>query len=389
MRNMSLNDVFVNIISCGINDTPLDNDTKGYITEDIYEELYTLGEKHHVTHIIADVLLKEKIVEDDEFIMLLRANIMSAINKTEKIRSSLRTLCDLFETNNIPFIPLKGSVIRNFYHKDWYRSSSDIDVLVKKEDFSMAEKLLTESLNCKFCKRGPHDVSYISENGVNIELHFTLIVTDSQSIGKGYRRWNAEILESVWERAQVKDGYSYYSELSNGDFYMYHIAHMAKHFENGGCGIRSIIDLYLMNKAGMYGESAEKLLDESGLSDFAKAVMKLSEVWLSDDTHDEISHLTARFIIDGGIFGNPQNKVDFGSASKGRARYILSRIFMPYSLLKTVYPVLCKHKWLYPLYIVIRWFRCLSPDIQKRVVGELKSDAQDTDVPMLIKKLGL
>lgn len=388
-KEISVSDVFIDVISSGINQTPLDDTAKSVITEDIYEELYELGEKHHVTHIMADVLLKEVSIEDEDFKALLRTNIISSINKSEKIRTALKKLCDIFEQEHIPFVPLKGSVIRDWYPKDWYRSSSDIDVLVKDEDFSQAEKILTDKLGCKLYKKGPHDVSYLTENKVNIELHFVLMISDGDFVGKEYRRWNAYTLDSVWDRITPKDGYTYRSVLTNEDFYLFHVAHMAKHFENGGCGVRSIIDLYLMDNLNMYDENVEKALKEAGLLDFSNVIRAISKVWFGDGACDETTGLTGEFIINGGVFGNPENKAAFGKAAKGGKGYILSRIFMPYRLLKTVYPVLCKHKWLYPIYTVVRWIRCLSTDTQKRVLGELKSETDVRDVSQLIKKLGL
>ena len=42
--------------------------------------------------------------------------------------------CNALEKAQIPFVPLKGSVIRKYYPEAWMRTSSDIDVLVHKED---------------------------------------------------------------------------------------------------------------------------------------------------------------------------------------------------------------------------------------------------------------
>lgn len=387
-KEMSVNDIFINIISCGINDTPLDDDTKKLITEDVFEDLYELGEKHHITHIIGDILLKEKLVYDD-FGILFRANIVSAINKTERICASLEKICSLFEENCIPFVPLKGSVLRGLYPKDWYRSSTDIDVLVKKDDLSKAEKLLTDILGCRIYKKGPHDISYIAGNNVNIELHFALAESDGHSVGKSYRLWNALRLDSVWDRIVPMEGYRYHSVLSDADFYLYHIVHMAKHFENGGCGVRSIIDLYLMDKKGMHDRNVKQVIEESKLHDFSDAMRKLSKVWFDNGATDDITRLTGDFVLSGGVFGNPENKAVFGTAGKGRAGYIISRIFMPLRLLKTVYPVLEKHKWLYPFCLALRWVRCISPDTNKRVIGELTTDTDTKDISVIIKKLGL
>ena len=56
-------------------------------------------------------------------------------------------------------------------------------------------------------------------------------------------------------------------------FYFYHVAHMAKHFEIGGCGVRPFLDSYLLLYYAQYRtESCCQLLRKGGLLTFAKAV---------------------------------------------------------------------------------------------------------------------
>ena len=56
------------------------------------------------------------------------------------------------------------------------------------------------------------------------------------------------ILDMVWVCSSPFKESPYCFQMSNDMFVFYHIAHMAKHFIAGGCGIRSFIDLYLLKK---------------------------------------------------------------------------------------------------------------------------------------------
>ena len=50
-------------------------------------------------------------------------------------------------------------------------------------------------------------------------------------------------------------------------FYFYHIAHMAKHFEEGGCGIRPFIDLWTLdNIKDVDHDKRDELLSRGNLN---------------------------------------------------------------------------------------------------------------------------
>ena len=74
---------------------------------------------------------------------------------------------------------------------------------------------------------------------MHLELHHTLLED-------AYNPNAAQILENVWADATPKNGYEYLLELSNEMFYFYHIVHMAKHFINGGCGIKPFLDIIVI-----------------------------------------------------------------------------------------------------------------------------------------------
>ena len=55
------------------------------------------------------------------------------------------------------------------------------------------------------------------------------------------------VLAQIWDTAVSAGPGSHRLLLADEMFYFYHIAHMVKHFEVGGCGIRPFLDLWIMN----------------------------------------------------------------------------------------------------------------------------------------------
>ena len=55
-----------------------------------------------------------------------------------------KELKEALEKAEIPFLPLKGSVIRKYYPEPWMRTSCDIDLLIHKEEADNVVNLFTE-----------------------------------------------------------------------------------------------------------------------------------------------------------------------------------------------------------------------------------------------------
>lgn len=153
---------------------------------------------------------------------------------------------------------------------------------------------------------------------------------------------------------------------------------MVKHVEIGGCGIRTFLDLWVLNHRVEFDrQKREKLLAEGSLLKFAGAAEVLSEIWFSGAEKDVLSAQFEEFILKGGTYGTLKNHVTVQQRKmKGGFRYALSRIFLPYRKLRFYYPVLEVHKWLTPVFQVIRWCRILFKGGVKRALNELQVNAQ-------------
>ena len=326
---------------------------------------------------------------DSELRTKLKKQIMTAVYRYEKIQYELTRLKDILNEKIIPFIPLKGSVICKFYPEPWFRTSCDLDVLVKENDLDRATAALVEKLAYEPESKGSHDDSFFSESGVYIELHHDLIEEKCAE--------SAElVLQSVWDHAAAVSGTSEYI-LSDEMFYYYHIAHMAKHFVvTGGCGIRPFLDIWILNhRVDFDREKREKLLSDGGLSVFANRAELLSEVWFGNAEHTEITRQMERYILRGGVYGTTTNRVAVQQQKQGgKMKYALSRIFIPYDVIKFHYPILQKHKWLTPIMEVRRWGKLIFCGHLKRTVNELKynstiSEDVAAETRALLKNVGL
>lgn len=382
----SLSGAMMKLIANEICKAPIEPKEYGFTDEEL-EKLYKLSKSHDLAHLVGDAFIKNNLISNSEIKSKFEKQIMTSVYRYENINYELNRLKQVINEAEIPFICLKGSVIRRYYPEPWMRTSCDIDILVHGEDLLRTENLLIEKLSYKTEGKGSHNISLFSEGGVHLELHYTLI--ESDILDKADL-----VLENVWEYAFPTDKYEYL--LTDEMFYYYHIAHMAKHFQIGGCGVRPFIDMWVLNHRLTFDkEKRESLLENGGLAVFAKQCEKLAEVWFDGGEHTEVTRKLENYILGGGVYGNVNNRVAVQQVKRGgKFKYALSRIWLPYDVLKFHYPSLEGKKILLPFYEIRRWGKLLFKGGAKRGINELSinnstTPEQQVQISALLCDLGL
>lgn len=351
--------------------------------------LYSASKNHNMSHIISSALLSNNLLSGSSLENVCREQIYMTLYRYESQCYILEKVCNVLEKEKIPYIPLKGSVIKDMYPQPWMRTGCDIDILVSKNDVRKAADAITQALGYEEKGRGKHDIQILSSENIYVELHFSLL---EESVSPSM----AKVLDRVWEYAAPAEEGQYRYVLSDEMFYFYHIAHMAKHFLSGGCGIRPFLDLWIMGRNEKYNTAeVASLLKKAKLTDFEKTVSRLSRVWFSGEEHDRLTRLMGEFIFNGGCFGSRETKMlSEQQKSGGRTEYMLSRIFVPYDELKKQYPLIIKFKFLTPFCEICRLLSLLfgkKRKFRKTYLGNLKNVSEEhiDDINYLFERVGL
>ncbi len=363
--------------------------TMAPFAEDEAVALYRISKDHDVAGIVADAVFDLRLIpKGGEIYAKFQKQQMLDLYRYETIHYELAQLSELFEKACIPFIPLKGSVIRQFYPKPWLRTSCDIDFLIRETDVDRALQMIETEVGCSDVVRGTHDVGLVTQNGVHFELHYTLVEEGKLPKAK-------TVLNRVWEYAYPAEGCQYHHLLKDEMFYYYHIAHMAIHFQGGGCGVRPFIDLQILAGISHDDQARNALLSDGGLTQFEEQVRKLAAVWFGDERHDEETLRVESFIVRSGVYGTSENYIAAQQVKEGnKFKFLLSRLWLPYDVLKNQYPSLNGKKLLLPIYEVRRWFHMLFGGRLKHSLNEIKvsgsiSDEKSREVGRLLSQLGL
>lgn len=331
---------------------------------------YKISKHHDLAHLLGYILEKQGLLNmgtESQTLFLQERKL--AVYRYEQMQFEFEQICRILEENKIAHIPLKGAVLREYYPEPWMRTSCDIDILVKKEDLQAAIDKLVQG-GFQYEETQIHDAHLYSESGVHLELHFDLM---EDFVNKNF---NA-VLSTAWEQTKPVEGWEYRLQFSEAFFYFFHIAHMAKHFANGGCGVRSFLDLWILNQARVFqSEEAENLIKEANLLNFMQKAEKLSNVWFGEEAHDEVTKEMQSYIVGAGVYGTMDNQLALKQVEMGgKKKHLISRIFLPYDLLKKSYPKLEKYPILLPFYHIKRWCRIVFGKNNKRAFQELKTIA--------------
>lgn len=384
----NLVELMMKLIKSEVSGTALEVASPISLSEAESKKLYSISKSHDLAHIVGSALRKSGIAVDKETEAKFQKQTFTAVYRYESINYEFNRICETLESAQIPFVPLKGSVIRNHYAEPWQRTSCDIDILVHEEDLDRAVSVLTDKLEY-ICdeKKNYHDISLHSKSKVHLELHFSIKETmDSIDV----------LLERVWEYCDTADG-KLYEHRQSKEYLMFHLfAHMSYHFTHGGCGIKPFVDIYLLDLNLEYDEAKlRELCAVCGLDRFRDAVKRLIGVWFEGEPHTELTRTMELYLLKGGVYGTKEQHLALEQKkSGGKGKYILSRIFMPYDSLKLKYPSLEKRRWLTPVYQVRRWFSALFGGRTGRSVKELKTvnkiDGEKADsIAELMKEVGL
>lgn len=375
---------FISLLAAAINNT-----APKLPPEDIdWNKMYVLADKNGVagTLYYSIIKLPKECRPNKDVFALFEKSMRIALGIESMQHFEISALMDLLEQYKIEYIPLKGWLMKNYYPYPNMRTMCDVDILINQADMGKIPKMLAE---CGFEleAHGANHDGYIKSGNIATEIHWGLFSEDSDYYG---------YFKDILQRAENVDGREYQRYMSLEDFYLHMIAHLAKHFEHSGTGIRSFADIYLYKKA--VGDKLDKDyindgLAKLGLLKFASVAEKAAFCWFSENGKpDDECDMIADYILYLGTYGRKDVGIVSGVGERGgsRGKYLLRRFFPRRSFLIPEFPILEKYPVLLPVCWVVRGIRCVLFK-RDRIAYEVKT-VKDMDNESLhaignIKKL--
>ena len=339
------------------------------IDESNFNIFLNLSKKHSLTALFYKVVKDTKVDIKEEYLKVLEQYYFSNVQKHVLFDKERKELFEFCTNNRIPYLPLKGIILKHYYPDPYTREFADNDIWFAKDKDELIKKFFVErGYEVELYRKSNHDV-YLKKPCLNFEMHRELF---------GETGDNEKIVSYFSKHFKVRVIAPLALELyfMLDDFYVYYTAHSYKHFHTAGCGIRTLIDFYLFLKKNEENELLNfkyinKQLEKMDLVDFSNQISTLSLKVFDEKELSNEEMETLLFIASSGTYGTLENRVNKGVKEKGKTRYFFSRIFPPYRFYKSAYPWAYKVPILIPIAWLCRSFRILFKN-PKRATSELK-----------------
>lgn len=287
-------------------------------------------------------------------------------------------LIDEFSKAGIPVIEAQGTVIKPLYPKRDQRTMADIDFIINRDSLDRAEEILT-SLSYKCVRPLEDEVNGTLDPTVHIELHTDFFDKNSEYMG---------MLGDPFENA-IKKGDNVYVP-SDEKLYAYSVMHFAKHYFHSGCGIRRVMDLYVLNQNytdAAKSEYVKKIFAKAGILQFWERSSKLADAWFGNGEMSEEFERMAQKIKAGATHGTAESWLTNSILSEKkqgkrfvRLRRLLKAAFPGMSVMSERFPVLKKHPWLIGFMWIYKNILAVTVNrrqIKKFCASVINSDSDD------------
>jgi len=270
-------------------------------------------------------------------------------------------LCSILSKTDefkIDCIPLKGSVMKNLYPSPEMRTMADLDFLFdyrKVDDI----KLIMYALGYMAMEDSPNHYTFCKEPVMNVEFHQNLF---NSSISL------ANFFNPGWRYSKHTGKGKQLRELTNEGFFIYLIAHMTQHFQNGGVGIRSVMDVWVL--LNHYNNDLDWKfinleLKRANIYDFSNNIKDLAFYWFGEVKKTPLLAELGDFVIKSGTYGLKTTQINTllksdDKISKNKIKYIFGTIFPSYDIMKIKYPFVKKYPPLLPVGWLMRDYKILK-----------------------------
>jgi len=308
-------------------------------------KLQRFSQRHALAPMVCDGLQKAGVWDQvpGDVQNAFQTAYMKAIYRDAQMEYTRECLQEALLDASIPHIFLKGTVLKNDYPVPALRIMSDMDLLIREEDYEALDRVAKKLEAVQEFGDGNHK-NYAFPGNVLVEFHPNFLHHASRV---------STLVNPGWQYAEEKDGKWH---LTEEGFYLFHICHLADHFTGAGMGVRFILDTWVLRhlrKTQPDRAKVESELERFGILDFTRNIEALAETWFSGAETTPLMDELGEYVLSNGVFGTlDQSALNEVSLAGNRRKALLKRVFYPRAEMESRYPW-CKGK---PILLPVAWF---------------------------------
>ena len=349
------------------------------------KQLLIMARKHSVASMVCMALEKTAIFANaDEATKKQWIDAKNkAIRKNMLLDAERKTILHELETQGIWYMPLKGSILKDWYPKPGMREMADNDILFDASKRKEVKAIFQgRGYTVKEYNKSNHD-EYEKPPIYNFEMHVELYHKIYDTFNEKY----ADVKQRLIPDAEVP----YRLHFTPEDFYVFVIAHAYKHYSSSGTGIRTLADIYIMNqKLGgtMNWEYVDSELRGLGIFSYecesrelAQKLFGIAELPTKANLSEAEQQMLA-YYLGASTYGTIENRTlnqmqklqpDGGAiTAHTKRKYLLSRIFPGREWCEAYAPTVYKYPVLLPFFWV---WRLAVKGVKRRDIAKQELEA--------------
>ena len=349
------------LISCIINGKKPD---ESRLSEMNLDTLFEVCQSHILTACVA-YSLESVGIRNNNF----KEAKEKSIRKNIILDSERQKILNRLEQEHIWYMPLKGSILKDWYPKLGMRQMSDNDILCDGSQSKQIKKIMEDmGFKCKQFGTSDDD-AYFKPPVSNFEMHNEFCCIHADKLHKYYANVKSRLIKDEGNE------YGYHFRIE--DFYIYMIAHSYKHYTEGGVGVRALLDIYVfylkfndtLDWNYIYTE-----LKKIGADTYEKQSKELAIKLFKREALTDEEEKILEFYIFSGSYGNVYNyiKGNFENLGDGsKVKYLFHRFFPPMNEINVRWNFFYRHKWLIPVLWIYRPIHAVATN-WKKIKKEIK-----------------
>lgn len=310
-----------------------------------HDLLYSFSKSHSVDNIVG-VALKKLNMMPPQYEQAYEKAYKISLAREATQEFETQDITEEFERRGIKYMLLKGSVMKHLYPSPELRSMCDVDILYDMAHFDELEEIMTER-GYELKEEDGFYVSYIRKPFMNFEFHEIVMNADiplyNEYFGKDFKY-------------TVPDGNGCAVRYPDEDFFVFMMAHFAKHYFLGGTGLRSLADiwLFLRKKTELDLKTVYEKLRSIELDEFTDIIIGVNGVLFDGKEPTAQQSDIINYIFHSGTYGVAEHSTADGIREMSKVEYLIKRLFPNREFMSINYPSVKKCALLLPIFWIVR-----------------------------------
>lgn len=252
------------------------NDTFPILTEQEWEDLYSLSKKQTLTGIILEGIkqLKEEQTPPKNILLRWFTNVEKIKEKNKNLNQTAAKVTERFQKDGFRSVILKGQGVALYYPNPSIRIPGDIDIWLDgtREEIISYIRKYCPNIGARY-----HHIDFPVMKQTAIEVHFTPTWMNSYSKNKYLQKlfsdWKDEAFQNQVSLSGCEGKICIPSDQMNRIFLLIHIYH---HFFDEGIGLRQLIDYFYLLKRGCTDSERKEfqcIIHKLSITKFTQALM--------------------------------------------------------------------------------------------------------------------